>query len=800
MLKNYLIFALRNFKRSSTYSFINLIGLSVGIAGFILMIVYANFQTSFDNFHKNAGQIYLALSTLTMSETDVIVDAWTSAKLADALESNIPQVEKATKVFIPWSGNAVISDSKNNFEEAGFFADNNFLNIFDFPLLVGDKRNILSEPNTILLTKNFAEKIFGKENPIGKILNYKWEFGELSAKIGGILEDIPRNSNLQFNYVISFPTLENKSSNVSDMLQSWGSLCLRTYVEFKPGTDIKKVRQTVQNELKNNLAIPFYKDEKIMFEAIKDIRLGFLTGFSDEAKERKNEMNNFILIAIVILLIAIINYINLSTARSLTRSKEIGIRKVVGAKRFQIIKQFLYESMITLLISTFVSALIIALILPLFNDFSGIDLDIKDFIKMPLPLTLPLLVILIALLSGFIPALVISKFQPYALTKNFSGDGKIKIYLRRFYVVIQYTCAIILITFTFTVIDQLDFIRNKNHGYNRERVVILPMSDNELIKKSNVLKSEMLKSPYVTSVSSSAFTPINIIGQQSNLEFVNDSGQKVIMNAYMDYIDENYINVFGIKLLTGRNITADDIPLNGERCLLNETFVKTLGLENPVGKIFDDGSSKLEIVGVVKDFNYTSLKEKIQPLILYALNPRRVNIAVKINNGNLNRALASIKEIYSAVYPGRPINYSFADDDYDAIYNQEIKSSQVFSYASFNAILLSGLGLFGLALFSTGRRTKEIGIRKVFGASKRSLIRSLSKEFIYCVIVANLIALPAAFIIMRSWLENFSYRIPIDVSTFFISSLIGFSVLTVSILGQILKAAGLNPIETLKYE
>lgn len=800
MLKNYLVIALRNFKRSSTYSFINLIGLSVGIAGFILMIVYANFQNSFDGFHKKADQIYLALSTLTMSEKDIIVDAWTSAKLADALELNIPQVERATKVFMPWSGNAVLSDFKNNYEEAGFFADNNFLKVFDFPLLVGDKRNILSEPNIILLTKNLSEKIFGKENPIGRIMHYKWEFGELNAKVGGILEEIPKNSNLQFDYVVSFSTLEKNASNLSGMLESWQNLCLRTYVEFKPGTDIKKVRQIAQDELKNNLAIPFYLNEKIMFEAIKDIRLGFLTGYNELAKERKDEMNNFILIAIIILLIAIINYINLSTARSLTRLKEIGIRKVVGAKRFQIIKQFLYESIITLTISTSISIIIIALILPSFNDFSGINLNLKDFIVMPLPLVLPLLVVIIALFSGIIPALVISKFQPYILTKNLSGDGKIQIYLRRFYVVVQYTCAIILIAFTFTVIDQLDFIRNRNHGYNRDRVVILPMSDNELIKKADVLKTELLKSPYVRSVSSSAFTPINIIGQQSNLKFVNDAGNEVIMNAYMDYIDENYLDVFGIELLNGRNLAADDIKLDGERCIVNETFVKTLGLKNPVGRIFVDGDSKLEIVGVVKDFNYTSLKEKIQPLILYALKPHRTNIAVKVNDGNLNRALSSIKEIYSSVYPGRSINYSFADDDYDAIYNQEIKSSKIFSYASLNAILLSGLGLFGLALFSTGRRTKEIGIRKVFGASKRSLIRFLSKEFIYCVLIANLIALPISFIIIGSWLNNFSYRIPLSVWTFVVSSLIGFSVLAVSILGQILKASGLNPIETLKYE
>ncbi|MFO7446713.1 MAG: ABC transporter permease [Ignavibacteriaceae bacterium] len=804
MIKNYLKTAIRSLIRNKSFTIINIIGLTIGIAACLLIFLLIRYELSYDTFHTHKDNIFRIVSE-SKSPDGIRHSDGVPLPLAEGLRLDFPELLKVASVLqveaqitIPPGNN---SNEKKFREESGaFYIEPEFFEIFDFPLLAGDKKTALSEPNTALLTQSVAEKYFGNwKSAIGKIIRHDNKY---DYKVTGILKNIPVNSDFPLGVVISYVSLKNTdySYNFDDWKSTFGNL--NTYVIVPPGKTEASFNRSLKSFALNYKPVEYTRDGFIsqpLDELHFDGRFGNFNGrtFSREL------IMALSLIAAFLLIIACVNFINLATAQSVNRSREVGVRKVLGGNRRQLALQFMSE---TTLITIFavISALIIAEIaLPYLNEFLETSIRFNFWSSTDIMVFMLVITLFAILFSGFYPAMVLSGFNPITALKNktvpksFGGVS-----LRRALVIFQFIIGQTLVICMLVVTSQMDFFRNVSMGFDKDAVVLVPIPTDSISRaKIDVLKIQLLQQAGIKNVSFSIFSPSDNSHWRSDFKF-DGSARPTDFSADLKWADVDYFKIYNLSLIAGNFYTQSD-SIRGY--VVNETLVKKLGIKNPgdvIGREIDfwNGQYVGPIVGVIKDFHEGSLHSNIQPVVLSTWREVYSLINIKIQPQQVKETLASIEKLWNNTYPEYVYEYQFLDEKVENFYIQEDQLSQLYKVFAAIAIFISCLGLYGLVSFMTVQRTKEVGIRKVLGATTTNILYLFSKEFIILIGLAFLAAAPLSYFIMQKWLEDFAYRIEIGFGLFFIAitASIGFALLTVSY--RAVKAALANPVKSLKYE
>ena len=794
MLRNYLVISFRNIVKNKWFSLINLAGLAVGMACFVLILAYVRFELSYDRFHDKSDRIFRIISREASPRADVVeFFSGTPDVLAPALTADIPEINRTTRICTFFGEEVVLQNEEKCFVESGLFADGQFLEVFSFPLLRGDEKSALIAPGSIVITRNVARELFGEADPIGKPILFKGSYLRYDLVVTGVLKDVPANSHLQFEFLISVETMRVDKSN-GYMFNTWDVANFVTYAELADPKAKTAVEQKFPAFIKK-----YAKDEtgvQLVLQPLKDIHLRSQIRGELATNNEIRTVRLFSAIALVLLLIAGFNYVNLTTARSAARSKEIGVRKVTGAGRRQLFEQFLEESLVTAFAALAPALALIRLFWPRFKSLIGISLDFRYLLGPGLLALIFGTALLVGIFSGIYPALVLSGFPPVRALRDFARAGRKGSFLRSILVVLQFSASIILIIGTTIIWRQMNFIRSKNLGYDREHVVVIPVREKETEKAAEAIRSEYLEYPEVLGVSLTSGLPTNIRSRYLNTRFQRDNGENVAMDICFDYVDENFLDVFKIELARGRNFSKG---FGGDKSavLLNESAVRAVGWKDPIGKKVPFGP---QVVGVVKDFYFASFHTKIEPLALQFSPGGAGNIAVRIRPGNLPRTLARLKAGFESKTRSQPFDYFFLDDAFNRLYQKEMRAGEIFRIFAFLTIIIACLGLSGLTAFAVERRTKEIGIRKVLGASVPRLMTLLTKEFAALVLIANLLAWPVAYFAMNKWLQNFAYKINLSLVIFLGAAAGALLIALVTISFQTSRAALANPVDTLRYE
>ena len=795
MLKNYLIIALRNIKKNKIYSLLNIFGLAIGMAVFILIFLYVRYELSFDRWHQNAGRIYRVVQK---QPGNVYLGsdrfALTAGPLAAALMQEYPEVVAATR--IDNAREAPFSYREKQFvEKSGLWADPNFFNVFSIVLISGDPKTALSDPNSILFSESKAKKYFGEEDPIGKTVLYNKTHDMV---VTGIFKDFPKNSHFNNDIVLPF---DSQATFSKRNLETWGSSSYYTYFLLQEGANPALLENKLPALIEKYSKGKGWEAAQYYLQPLTRIHLYSNINFEIAPNSDIKYIYLFSSIALLILLIACINYINLSTARSAKRSKEVGMRKVMGAQRYQLFKQFLGESTLITFIAHLLTLGFIALSLPAFNRFVEREIAFNPMSNPGLLLGILFTFTIVALLAGGYPAAHISKFRPISALKSSSDKGKKSVFFRNTLVVFQFVISILLILCTVVVRGQLHFIQNREMGYNREHIVVLRPRDRNLRKQIDAFKAELKGSPDILNVSASSSLP-NHVGSSTFAKWPGKP-EDVDIPIYVCGGDYDFVDVFDLKLALGRNFSRGYPSDANGAFLINETAVKALGWDTPLGKEFSHwGNEKTpgQIVGVLKDFHMHSLHQEIEPLYIFLKSNISSYVSIKIRGENIPGTLAFIGKTFKTFSPTYPFEYSFFDEVFNRAYKAEQKIGSLFNTFSLLTIFIACLGLFGLASFTAEARTKEIGIRKVLGASVPNIIRLLNQEYIKKVILAAMVAWPLGFYAMSKWLENFHYRIKLGVIPFLAAGLIALVIALMTVSFQTFRAAATNPADTLHYE
>ncbi len=802
MLFNYLKVALRNIRRHKVYSFINIAGLAIGISCSLLLVLFVQHETSFDSFHKKADRVYRIIRKqpgLKFGGREFA--AQTPGPLAQTLKQEYPEVIQGTKLGLYYT-ELLITHKNRSFYEQGISADENFFEVFSFRLLRGDPKTVLAEPSTIVLTERLAEKYFGTEEPLGKMIKIQEDY---DVKVTGIIKQIPKNSHLQFDYIMSIISLKLIQGE-NNYLVLWDAPNnFQTYIELHKDADPKELERKLPDFARRYVG-NLERNQKRQMESyhlqpLRNIHLDSKVNDSISVNSNKSNIYIFSIIALSILLIACINYMNLTTARASKRSKEIGIRKVVGALRKQLIKQFIFESFILTVTAFSLAVLIVIVILPLFNSFIDREITINILNNSNIILGFIALLLFTGISSGLYPSLVISSFQPTRILKGAYNPFSKKTRLKNSLVVIQFCISIVLVVGTVAIIKQLNFIRNRELGFNREQILVLYVRDNAILRKYALIKNAFLQNPNIVRVTKSNDLPITRGSTGEVFIEGKNAGPEYEFKPYIIYVDHDFIDVFGIDLISGRNFSREFTNESQDSVIINETAAKMLGWKEPIGKLCGTWPAENgKVIGVVKDFHFHSLYNRIEPLILTYTPQMGRYISVKISSTNYKMTIDFIKETFRAFGSNRPLEYIFLDDVFNNMYRAEQKIGAAFNTFSGLALFIACLGLFGLISYTTEVRTKEIGIRKVLGASASRIIFLLSRECTLNILIANVIALPVAYYAASKWLENFAYRISVDICVFFFPIVISFIISFFTISFQSIKAATANPVDSLRYE
>ena len=797
MFKNYLKIAFRNIKRYKFYSLINIMGLAVGMTCFILVLLYVQYEFSFDTFHEKADRMYRIISKRPESvQTGIDYSAETPNPLASALVKDYPEISSATRILKPsrfeYSSTLIICKDKNLYEN-GIYADEQFFDVFTFPLLRGEEKTALKEPFSIVITEEMVDKYFGNEDPMGKTLNVN---GNYDMRITGIAQKPPENSHIQFNFIISFITLKNYPY-IDQIIEDWDTRWVYTYFVLQKEFSYKELEKKF-----SSLSEKYPNDTKNTLYSLQPLKSIHLHSDLQSELSQNGDIKTiylFTAIGTIIFLIACINYINLSTARASKRTKEIGVRKVAGAQRLHLVKQFIGESVFLSVIAMSVAVLLAYTTLPVLNHFVNRTIEINYFSNEFYIFSLLGLIIFVGIISGSYPALFLSAFQSVTVFKNPGVSRTGNSLLRNILVVTQFTISIIFITSTIIIYNQLYYINNTKTGYNRDQIIVVNLKD-EAKKNFEAIKTEMLRNPNISGVCGSNQLPTGI-DWMFETRVKSETGENIETKMRHVYIDYDFLNVFEIGIVQGRNFSRDFTTDAQSGVLLNETAVKQSGWKDPIGKkITGPYIGESTVIGVVKDFHFQSFHVNIEPLILKLLPERSSYLSARIITKNIQGTLAFLETTYKKFDFTHPFDYFFLDESFELIYKREQKLGSLFGYFSSLAIFIACLGLFGLVSFTVERRTKEMGIRKVLGASVSNIVTDISKEFINLVVISNIIALPIAYFIMNKWLQNFAYRIHIGFWTFAVSVLLALFVAVLTVSYQSIKAATANPVDSLRYE
>ncbi|MCF0073346.1 ABC transporter permease [Dyadobacter sp. CY261] len=793
MLKNYFKIAFRNLWKHKVFSLINIMGLSVGMSACLLISMYVNFELTYDAFHSKADRIYrLVTDVKTPSET--INAGITSWAFGPTIKQDFPEVEAYTRLN---GGSFLVRKGDIKFqEEATLFADSSLFRVFDFKLIQGDPKTALKEPLSLVFTEKAARKYFGDADPIGQTLLLSGE--GLPAKVTGVMKDIPENSLIKGDMFVSMATMTQRFNRGID--EEWGNFGASTYLLLKPGTDSKSLEKKLPAYLERR-AGKLMRESKMSYTLFLEPLLSVHLHSERDVAE-KGSINNvyvFSVVAAFILLIACINFINLTTARSAERAKEVGIRKVVGAARTLLARQFVSESVMLCLIAFVFSILLSAALIPLFNNLAGKTITTGIFSNPAFPAMMLLAAVFIGILAGIYPALVLSSFEPVTVLKGRFTTSVKGILLRKGLVTVQFAISIALIIATLIVYIQMNFMRNRDLGFSKDQMLVV---NTEGDPKREAFKQALNGLPGVKSTAASSSVPgSSNPGAYSEIE--NKSGDLQIANLDLYFVDFDYITQFGLKMAAGRPFSKDFGTDTTRAMVINEAAAKLFGYSKPeeaIGRRFKQWGREGKIVGVIKNFHFRSLQETIKPLTMRIEPGGSELVSVKIEGDRLKETIAAVEEKWKQAMPSRPFSYYFMDEFFDRQYRSEERFEKLFFNFAILAIFISCLGLLGLASYSTMQRTKEIGVRKVMGASIASIVGLLSKDFLKLVLIAFVIASPIAYFGMERWLEHFAYRTAIYWWIFAIAAALSTAIAFATVSFQSIRAAVMNPVKSLRSE
>ncbi|MEP7317422.1 MAG: ABC transporter permease [Panacibacter sp.] len=809
MFKNYLKIAFRNLWKNKGYSAINIFGLACGLAVCLLITLYVIDELSYDRYNTAAENIYRVDSDIKFGGSELKL-AVCSDPMGATLKKDYPQVEEFTRIYAS-SGSKLIKKGTEFIDEQNVAnVDSTFFKVFTLPALAGDTKTALNEPNTVVITASAAKKYFGTTNVMGKVV----EADHTPYKVTAVIKDIPHNSHFHFDFLFSM-------DNVHYPFGTYLSHNFQTYIKLRPGTDYKAFEKNFKQVI----------DKYILPEAQQFMQISSMDDFSKAGNkleyslmpllnihlysERFPELDAngsiqyvyiFSIVAIFVLLIACINFMNLSTARSAKRAKEVGIRKVLGTKRKTLILQFLVESTVTVIIAMCIAIGVAYLVLPLFNDIAAKSLSVNDLLGakiLPFIVALPFIV---GILAGSYPALFLSKFKPITVLKGNVGTGLKKSNLRSTLVVIQFATSIILIIGTIVVYNQLSYIQTKKLGFNKEQVLVIN-GTSALNNNADAFKNSILAIKGVSVGTLSSYLPVSASSRSDNT-----FSKEAVMTPQNGFnmqnwaIDYDYIKTLGMEMLKGRNFSKE-YGADSMAIIINESAAALLGYTDPVGqKLYyspDNNNPShtvaYSIIGVVKNFNYESLRQNIGPLS-FNLSRSTGLASFKVSTTNVQSLVTEVERIWKTMAPGMPFSYRFLDDSFDNMYRSEQRIGTLALSFAVLAILIACLGLFGLATFMAEQRTKEIGIRKVLGATVGNVVTMLSKDFVILVVVSSLIAFPFAYWAMSTWLKDFAYRINIDWWIFALAGIAALAIALITVSFQAIKAALANPVKSLRTE
>jgi putative ABC transport system permease protein len=785
MLKNYLTIALRSFWKNKGYSFINIIGLSIGLACSILILLWVQDEFSYDRFHEKGDRLYQVMEDQFYSGGQTLPTRSTPGPLAEALKKDVPEVANTTRVT--WNNNQLFSYAGQAFKEEGVYADSGLFEIFSFPFLHGNPATALSEPNSIVLTRKMAEKYFGSpEQAFGQILRVN---NREDVQVTGVVADVPKNSSLTFAYVMPVEGYVEQNQWLLD----WGNNGIRTFVLLHPEADGEAVSAKIKNFLKN------YKEEtttELFLQAYTDAYLHSDFRQGKRGGGRIEYVRLFVVIAVFILLIACINFMNLSTARSGTRAKEVGVRKAIGAGRQSLVGQFMSESLLLAFASLLLSLILVELLLPSFNDLTGKQIAI-DYTHPAHLLAFLGIGLLTGLLAGSYPALFLSGFEPTRVLKGDLKTGSGAVFLRQGLVVFQFSLSVFLILGTVVVFSQIRYIKSKNLGYAKENLLILGMEGN-LREQFQAFRNEVAQIKGVLSFSATNQVPSWAGSNTANLEWEGKQPDESLLVTHY-YTDQDFLSTMGMELKEGRDFSPG-FGTDTANILINEETARRINVKNPVGSKIKWGGREGTIIGVVKDFHSNSLHIPVEPAVLL-YRPEEVQaILLRLSGEELEETLAQLEQVHQRLNPAYPFDYQFLDQNFERQYRSETVIGKLANWFAFIAILISCLGLFGLAAFTAERRTKEIGIRKVLGASVGNIVGLLSKEFVRLVLIAFVITSPLAWYALRQWLQDYPYRIDLEWWMFALTGGLALLIALLTVSYQSIKAALGNPVKSLKSE
>ncbi len=788
MFKNYLKITLRNIGRNKAFSLINISGLAIGMACCILILLWIQDELSFDRFHRHANRLGRVIAEVEYSGQRPW--AVTEAPLAQALKEEYPDIVQSTRIQLGRNFRVRYGEKQFN-ETHNIFAEPVFFEMFTFPFLKGNPKTALRGKRSVVITEKMAQKYFGDDEPMGKILNFN---DRIDFQVTGVLKNIPKNSHLQFDFILLFNLLEDLGQDINN----WGNFNFFTYVLLEKKSSYDEVNQKISGYLE---AINPDTNAHLFIQLVKQIHL--YSDFEYDVLAANNSDYKYIFIfssiALFVLLIACINFMNLTTARSSNRAKEVAMRKVVGAYRKNIIRQFFGESILFSMIALGFAFAFVFFFLPVFNDLSDKQLVLDFTDNIAIPLGLIGIALFTGLLSGLYPSIYLSSFQPTKILKRVFGADPKSYAFRKVLVVAQFFLSVILIIGTTVVHNQIDYIKNRKLGFNKENLLYIPLVG-KIRQQYETVKNELLRNANILSVTASSNLPS--FGRNwatGNLDWEGKNPEETIHMQGVD-VDYDFFKTFGMNMKEGRSFSRNFSLDENNGVILNETAINAMGLQSPVGKRLSIRNWQGTIIGVVQDYNFKSLHNKIEPLILVMVNRQLNYLFVRIKSQDISNTIKFLRNKWESYNLQYPFEYGFVDTLLDNLYKNEEIVKTLFNYFTFLAIFISCLGLFGLAFYLTEQRTKEIGIRKVLGASVSKIVSMLSKEFLKWVLIANILAWPVAYYFMDKWLQNFAYRTNLKIWMFLFSGVLALLIALLTVSYQAIKAARANPADSLRYE
>ncbi|MHA4845803.1 ABC transporter permease [Flavitalea antarctica] len=796
MLQNHFKYALRNIIRNRIYSVINIAGLSLSLVAVLLMALYIRDELSFDRFHANVDNIYRVVDD---KETPgvTIRSAQSAAPVAPALKSEYPEVLEAVRLI---NTEALVKSGDRLFTERNiFYADESLFRVFSFNLQVGDADLALKDPSTVVMTRQMSEKYFGKEPPFGKTITMDGQ----TLKVSGVVENVPVNSHINFDFLVSMSTAQAKGSGYDWLFENWYSNNFHTYIKVTPGFDISRLAADMAAFDQRHQEAGGTTKHHYAFEKLAEIYLH--SDREDQIGKTGNASNLFVFsaVAVFLLVIACINFINLSTARFATRAKEVGIKKVAGAGRGQLMRQFFTESFILTAISMLIAVVIAATTLPYFNQFTGKQVFIN--LSEPVQLvSLTLLLIFIGFLSGTYPAFVLSSYKPVASLKGKVSTSPWNINFRKGLVIFQFATSTVLIICTIIVYKQMQYMQHRELGFKAGQTMVINFEgDGNVRRRMGAIKSSIAAIPGIESVTASSNVPGD--GKQGNwsMDFVKANGDTLRTELPIYLVDFDFLKQFKIPVVTGRGFSIDFTADTVESMLINETAVRKLGFaraEDALGVRVRMYPNDANIVGIIKDFHFEGLQKPVTPLAMRVRGANYRLLSLKMNTSDIKTTIAAVSGKWQQLVPERPLEFSFLNEAFTRQYEAETRFGKVFAFFAAIAILIACLGLFALALFSVQQRTKEIGIRKVLGAGIADITLKLGKQFIWLVFIGILIASPVAWFLMTGWLEKFAFRTEPGLIVFLSAGAAAMVISLLTISYHTISAAIASPAKSLRSE